>query len=234
MKDDDWTLLDRQALELLDWRYPVMLRSTLQKKRPQRVLWQLFPACMKSRRPQTKFTWWGDCLTCGWRKAHQQRNILMNSIQSQPSWVQLESNLMMRYEHWYFCLPYQKVEMLLSQLWVAHREATSWNLMMFVIWFSVRRSDGENRVNVQPLQYCIQRQEGEIQPEKIDVVNQRTGGPNPEIIKVPTTRRLSSVGIVGRPGTTKTSARVHWRSRRQRRKQMLLPPQEKMMRWYAP
>ena len=94
----------------------------------------------------------------------------------------------------------------------------------------MKRSDGENRENHQPLQYCIQSQEEEIQSEEMDVVNQRTGGPNPEVIIVPTNRSQSSVGIVGSPGTTEISARVHERIRRRRTRQMLLPPLEEMMR----
>jgi len=43
--------------------------------------------------------------------------------------------------------------------------------------------------------------------------NQRKEGPNPRI-EVPTTRRLSSVGILEEPGTTKVSARVHQRIKR--------------------
>ena len=107
---------------------------------------------------------------------------------------------------------------------------------MFVIWFSVKRSDGESRVNRQPLLFCIQSQEEEIQPEGMDVadrtteVDQRTGGPNPGILIIPIARRSSSVGSAGRSGTIKISARVHRRTMRRRQRQMLLPPQEEMMR----
>jgi hypothetical protein len=64
----------------------------------------------------------------------------------------------------------------------------------------------------------------------MDMVNPRTGGPNPEVIIVPTNRSQSNVGIVERSGTTKISARVHERIRRPRTRQMLLPPLEEMMR----
>ncbi|MCI82118.1 hypothetical protein A2U01_0103392, partial [Trifolium medium] len=40
--------------------------------------------------------------------------------------------------------------------------------MMFVIWFSVKRSGEESWVNLHPLQYCMQSQEEEIQPEEMD------------------------------------------------------------------
>jgi len=77
--------------------------------------------------------------------------------------------------------------------------------MMFVIWFSVKRSDGESWVNHHPLQYCIQSQEEEIQLEEMDVINQRPDDPNPEIIVVLITQKLSSVGIVERQDTSKIS-----------------------------
>ena len=89
---------------------------------------------------------------------------------------------------------------------------------MFVIWFSVKRSNIESQVNHQFLQFCIQSQEEEIQPKGMDVaeqtteVDQRTGGPNPGILIIPIARRLSSVEIVEEPGTIKISARVHRRT----------------------
>jgi len=49
------------------------------------------------------------------------------------------------------------------------------------------RSDGESWVNLHPLHYCIHSQEEEIQPEEMDVVNQRPDDPNPKIIVVLTT-----------------------------------------------
>jgi len=63
-------------------------------------------------------------------------------------------------------------------------------------------------VNRHPLQYCIQSQEEEIQPEEMDVVNQRPDNPNLEIIVVLTTRKLSSVGIVERWDTSKNHCRL--------------------------
>ena len=57
----------------------------------------------------------------------------------------------------------------------------------------------------------------------MDVENKKTiGGPNPGIIEVPTTRSLSSIGIVETPGITKTSARLHQRFKRRMLRQMLL------------
>ena len=73
-------------------------------------------------------------------------------------------------------------------------------------------------VNHQP-QYCIQSQEEGVQAEEADATNQRRGGPSPEIVKVLTARRLSSVGIVGRQGTTRTSARMHRRDGRRKTRQ---------------
>lgn len=51
---------------------------------------------------------------------------------------------------------------------------------MFMIWYSVKRSDKESWVNLHPLQDYVQSQEEEIQPKDIDVVNQRKGDPNPK------------------------------------------------------
>src|ERR1044072_7058152 len=101
--------------------------------------------------------------------------------------------------------------------------------MMFVILFSVKRSDGKSRVNNQPLQYCIQSQKEEGQIEEADGGNQRRGGPRPETNGALTARRLSSVGIVGRQGTIKTSARMHQRDKTQKMRQKLLQPQEEVM-----
>ena len=73
-------------------------------------------------------------------------------------------------------------------------------------------------MNRQLLQFCIQSQEEEIQPKGMDVaeqtieVDQRIGGPNPGILIILIAQRLSSVGIVEEPGTTKISARVHRRT----------------------
>ncbi|WVY93468.1 hypothetical protein V8G54_032556 [Vigna mungo] len=72
----------------------------------------------------------------------------------------------------------------------------SWNAT--VTTSSVKKSVGERRVNQQPLQYCIQSQEVEVQPEEPDAADQRRGNPNLEIIKALTNRKLSNVGIVGR------------------------------------
>lgn len=44
----------------------------------------------------------------------------------------------------------------------------------------------------------------------MNVENQKTtGGPNPRIIEVPSTQKLSSVGIVEKPGITKINATLH-------------------------
>jgi hypothetical protein len=87
---------------------------------------------------------------------------------------------------------------------------------MFVIWFLVKRSNKESWANLHPLQCGIQSQEEEIQPEEMDAINHRTGGPNPEIIVFLITRRLSSVGIVERHNTSKISARVYIRDTRRK------------------
>jgi len=63
---------------------------------------------------------------------------------------------------------------------------------------SVKRFKKGTWVNFHPIKFCIQNQEEEIQPEQIDVVNQRSGDPNLEINVVVTTRKLSSVGIMKR------------------------------------
>lgn len=94
----------------------------------------------------------------------------------------------------------------------------------------MKRSDGESWVNLHPLQYCIHSQEEEIQPEEMEVVNQRPDDPNPEIIVVLTTRNLSSVGIVERRDTSKISVGSQQRIKRRKMRQMLLPPQEEVTR----
>lgn len=94
----------------------------------------------------------------------------------------------------------------------------------------MKRSEEESKEKYQPLQYCIQSQEEEASIEEMNVVNQRTGGPNPEVIMVLTNRSRSNVGIVERSGTTKISAEVHERLMRPTTRQMLLPPLEEIMR----
>lgn len=91
-------------------------------------------------------------------------------------------------------------------------------------------------MNHQPLQYCIQSQEDEIQPEGMNVedqaikVNLEIGDRNQGLPIIQRARRLSSVGNVGRPGTTKISARVHRKLKKRRQKQISLLPWKEMMR----
>ena len=100
----------------------------------------------------------------------------------------------------------------------------------------MKRSDGESRVNHQPLQYCIQSQEEEIQPEGMNVedqaikVNLEIGDRNQGLPIIHEAQKLSSVGIVGRLGTTKISARVHRKIKKQMQKQISLLPWKEMMR----
>jgi len=62
------------------------------------------------------------------------------------------------------------------------------------------------------------------------VVNQRPDDPNPEIIVVLTTRKISSVGIVERQGTSKINVGSQQRIKRQKMRQMLSPPQVEVTR----
>jgi hypothetical protein len=84
-------------------------------------------------------------------------------------------------------------------------------------------------VNHHPLQYCIQSQEEEFQPEDVDMVNLRKDGPNPKIIVVLTIRRMSNVGIVESQDTTKISVGSQERTKMLKTKQMLLQPQKEVI-----
>ena len=83
-------------------------------------------------------------------------------------------------------------------------------------------------MNLHLIQYRIQSQEEEIQPKAMNVVNQRPDDPNPEIIVVLTTRKLSSVGIVERRDSLKISVGSQQRIKRRKMRQMLFPPQEEV------
>lgn len=80
-----------------------------------------------------------------------------------------------------------------------------------------------------PTSSVLQSQEEGTQPEEADAVKQWRDGPSPKITKILTAQKLLSVGIVGRRGTTKTSASLHQRDKRRKMRQTLLQPQKEVM-----
>ncbi|BBG95792.1 hypothetical protein Prudu_007647 [Prunus dulcis] len=56
MNDEDWTLLDRQALGVIRLTLSRNVAFNIAKKRPRQVSWRLFPVCMRNHQPLTKFT----------------------------------------------------------------------------------------------------------------------------------------------------------------------------------
>lgn len=50
-KEDDWNLLDRQALAIIWLTLSCNVAFNIAQKKPQWVLWRLFLACTKSRQP---------------------------------------------------------------------------------------------------------------------------------------------------------------------------------------
>lgn len=85
---------------------------------------------------------------------------------------------------------------------------------MFIIWFLVKMSGRGSLVNLHPLYYYMYIQEGKIKSENMDVVNQRKYEPHPEIIVIPSTQGVSSVGIMEKMCTTKFNANFYQRIKR--------------------